>query len=244
MNLTIDIGNSRSKVCVFDCDEIVFSESYSTLGTDDLESLATKFPIDNAIICAVVHYEDSLLKWLDSHANKVVVLGSDTPLPIKNEYSTPETLGQDRIAAVVGAYRQKPGCPVLVIDAGTAITYDFLSPDGVYKGGNIAPGAIMRFRALNSYTEKLPLVSLNEKRRNTLLGYDTRSAILDGVIYGIAFEIDGYITALKEKNHDLQVFFTGGDAFFFENYIKNSIFVASNLNAIGLNEILTYNFNL
>ncbi|MCQ2335805.1 MAG: type III pantothenate kinase [Paludibacteraceae bacterium] len=241
MNLTLDIGNSRTKVCVFDGDEIAFSECYTTLKTEILESLANQFQIENAIICAVAFYNDDLLQWLNSHINRVVVLGSDTPLPIKNEYATPETLGLDRIASVIGAYKQKHGYPLLVIDAGTAITYDFLSADGVYRGGNIAPGAVTRFRSLNAYTDKLPLVSLNEKRRNSLLGTDTRSAILDGVIYGIIFEIEGYIASLKEKNPDLQVFFTGGDAIFFENYIKNSIFVVSNLNAIGLNEILTYN---
>lgn len=241
MNLTIDIGNSRSKLCVFDGDEIVFSESYNTLKIEVLVSLTKQFPIENAIICAVASYNEELLQWLDGHTNRTIVLNAETPLPIKNEYATPETLGLDRIAAVVGAYKQKPGCSLLVIDAGSAITYDFLSADGVYKGGNIAPGAVMRFRALNAYTDKLPLVSLNEKRRNSLLGADTRSAILDGVIYGIIFEIEGYIASLKEKNHDLQIFFTGGDAFFFENYIKNSIFVVSNLNAIGLNQILTYN---
>ncbi|MGL4492132.1 MAG: type III pantothenate kinase, partial [Tannerellaceae bacterium] len=154
-------------------------------------------------------------------------------------YKTPNTLGRDRLAAVVGAHSIKPGHNLLVIDAGTAITYEFLNAEGCYMGGNISPGMKTRFKALNYYTQKLPL--LNEDGDTPDLGDSTETAIRSGVVNGVVFEIDGYINSLRSKYSDLFVFLTGGHSFYFERRLKNSIFADINLVLIGLNTILDYN---
>ncbi len=241
MNLTVDIGNSRTKLSLFDKGECVAQEAYNVLSTDVLSSFLGDIRPDASIICSVSEYAPDIEEWLKCNTGKVIEFTSDTPIPVTNAYSTPETLGKDRLAAVIGAWTMKPKNPILVIDAGTAITFDFINAGGVYEGGNIAPGAVMRLRALNEHTGKLPLVSLNERRRNRLMGDNTRAAILGGVVEGMVFEIEGYIREISARNSGLQVFFTGGDAFFFEKYIKSPIFIVSNLTAIGLNAIIEYN---
>mgnify|MGYP003291466040 CR=1 FL=1 len=241
MNLTVDIGNSRTKLSLFDRGECVAQEACNTLSVDVLSSFLGDNRPDASIICSVSDYNPDIAEWLKHNTGKFIEFTADTPIPITNAYSTPETLGKDRLAAVIGAWTMKPKNPILVIDAGTAITFDFINEEGVYEGGNIAPGAVMRLRALNEHTGKLPLVSLNERRRNRLMGDNTRAAILGGVVEGMVFEIEGYISELSVKNSGLQVFFTGGDAFFFEKYIKSPIFIVSNLTAIGLNAIIEYN---
>lgn len=241
MHLTVDIGNSRTKLSLFDSGECVAQEVYNTLSISALSSFVGDNRPDASIICSVADYDSEISEWLKENTGRLIEFTAETPIPITNAYATPETLGKDRLAAVIGAWTLKPNTPLLVIDAGTAITYDFINANGVYEGGNIAPGAVMRLRALNEHTGKLPLVSLNERRRNRLMGDNTRAAILGGVVEGMVFEIEGYIGELSAKNSGLQLFFTGGDAFFFEKYIKSPIFIVSNLTAIGLNAIIEYN---
>lgn len=241
MNLTVDIGNSRLKLSVFDDDReyasFVFDDSYK----ENVDAVLTKYPIDAAILSSVASYDTELVEWMRSRIAVVIDLCYETPVPIKNDYLTPKTLGMDRLAAVVGARHIKPDVPLLVIDAGSAITYDFMSADGCYKGGNIAPGAVMRLRALHDYTERLPIVDLYSPDCPTLIGNTTKSAILGGVVNGIIYEIEGYVASLREGNSNLTIFLTGGDSIFFEKQIKSSIFVVSNLTAVGLNDILNYN---
>ena len=167
----------------------------------------------------------------------VVRFSSSTPLPLEIGYRTPGTLGSDRIAAAVGAWNEAPGRNLLIIDAGTAITVDFVGKDGKYNGGNIAPGIKMRLRALHEYTSRLPMV---DKEGDTpAIGYDTETAIRSGVINGICHEIEGYINEFKQKYCDLLVFLTGGDEKPLKNRIKNCIFADKYLVAKGLNRILT-----
>ena len=166
-------------------------------------------------------------------------MNENTSLPIKNLYKTPSTLGKDRIAVAVAANYLKPNTNVLVIDAGTTITYEFIDTKGQYLGGNISPGMKMRFNSLHTFTKKLPLIEHTEN--SDLLGNDTKSAISSGIINGIIFEMDGYINTLKEKYADIVIFLTGGDTFFFESTLKNRIFAHKNLLLIGLNRILNYN---
>lgn len=242
-NLTVDIGNSRIKVSVFDIDEQIFSQVFDMLTADALAPIIDNYKVGRAIISSVTGYDYDYVTWLNEHLKTVILLSSSVKVPVKNGYGTPETLGMDRLAAVVGAAHIKPGAPLLVVDAGTAITYDYMSADSTYYGGNIAPGALLRLRSLNEHTDRLPLVDMRSHHCTEILGQNTQDAIWNGVVRGIAYEIEGYISDLKERESNLEIFFTGGDAFFFEKYIKSSIFVVANLTAIGLNAILNYNLN-
>ena len=148
-------------------------------------------------------------------------------------------LGKDRIAAVVGAYHYQPGRNLLVIDAGTCITYEVVEAAGRYIGGNISPGMTTRFKALEHYTSKLPYVE--ETDDVPCIGQSTEEAIQAGVVNGIVYEMDGFIEQMKQKYPDIFVFLTGGHSFYFESRLKNSIFADINLVMTGLNRILEYN---
>jgi type III pantothenate kinase len=239
MNLCIDQGNSSTKVGIFNQSELIESFSSLVFEKKELEVLLIKFSIQSCIISSVISNNEGLVSELKSKIPRVIELNHKTATPVKNRYSTPETLGKDRLAAIVGATWLKPGSDLLVIDAGTAITYDFIDSYGVFSGGNIAPGLTLRLRSLHEFTDKLPIVE--PKTESPLLGDSTESAILSGALYGIAFEIDGYIDALKIKYPQLSTFLTGGSTFYFDNKLKNAIFAERNLVLIGLNRILLYN---
>lgn len=240
MNLTIDQGNTFTKIGIFEQDNLIADVVVSDNDMEHkLAELFTIYPIKNSILSSVIHTSPETIDLLTSKSKIFIELNENTSLPIKNLYKTPSTLGKDRIAVAVGANYLKPNTNVLVIDSGTAITYEFINAKGEYLGGNISLGMKMRFNALHTFTKKLPLIEQTEKFY--LLGNDTQSAILSGVIYGIIFEMDGYIDTLKKKYPDIIIFLTGGDTFFFENTLKNRIFAHKNLLLVGLNRILNYN---
>jgi type III pantothenate kinase len=168
-----------------------------------------------------------------------IFLNAGTPIPIKNQYKTPETLGNDRLANAVGATIIFPEKNVLIIDMGTCIKYDFIDKNKNYHGGAISPGLEMRFKSLDKFTDQLPLIEPSENF--SLTGRSTEESILSGVQNGIIFEINGMIDQYKKKHDELKVIITGGDHAFFANHLKSSIFAAPNLTLQGLNEILEYN---
>src|SRR5690606_26517853 len=240
MNLVIDIGNTRTKFSVFNHGEEMISVPVDELLPSHIDVLLNEHPsINKAIISAVKDYSPELKSHLRQKLSFFVELNGETPLPIENCYQTKETLGKDRIAAAVGAFHLYPGKNVLVIDAGTAITYDFVNEKGQYLGGNISPGIEMRFKALNQFTGRLPLIE--KKDFENLFGNTTEDAIRAGVQHGIVFEADKAIDTFKEFYRNLNVIITGGDADFFDKKLKNSFFVHFNLIAIGLNRILEHN---
>jgi len=239
MNLCIDQGNSSTKVAVFNQDSLVEQFNYDSFDLDILSALQEKFDFRNCILSSVRSDNVELIQGLESRFGTFIQLSHNTSIPIENLYKTPETLGKDRLAAVIGAAYLKPETDILVIDAGTAITYDFIDSEHKYRGGNIAPGINLRLRSLHEFTQKLPLVAAQTE--SDFLGKDTNSAILSGTIYGIVFEIDGYINTLKIKYPKLSTFLTGGSTFYFDNKLKSAIFVEKNLVLIGLNRILQYN---
>ncbi|HLP03816.1 MAG TPA: type III pantothenate kinase [Paludibacter sp.] len=239
MNLCIDQGNSRTKIGIFDQDKLVHSFSGKSPTTDDYSAIIEEWNIDSCILSSVTGEDAWLGKKLRKNTQNVVELTHNTPIPIKNNYRTPETLGKDRLAAVVGASFLKPDTDLLVIDAGTAITYDFIETGKIYRGGNISPGIDMRLRALHEFTKKLPYAEASAD--SPLMGEDTKSALVSGALYGIVFEMDGYINTLKAKYPLLSTFLTGGSFFYFYNKLKNPIFAENNLVLIGLNRILQYN---
>lgn len=243
MQLVIDSGNTRVKVAVFDQSAtLVQVHVWEHPAEANYAALLEEFTFSAAIICSVSAFSQHVLQLLQAHIPYVLMLDHDTPLPICNGYATPQTLGYDRLAVAIGANAMHPNTPLLVIDAGTAITYELVTADNTYRGGNIAPGANMRFVALHQFTHKLPLLSLEHPLTvEGSMGVDTASAIWQGIVQGMVYEMEGYIAQLKEKYPSLLIFLTGGDAFFFERRLKSSIFVSPNLLLFGLHCILQYN---
>ena len=240
MKLIIDIGNTRTKIAFFNDNKLSYIEQTEELKKDYLLKLLDKFPqTDSAIISAVKSYSIEVKDSLKNKFEKFIETGVDTDLPIINKYQSPGTLGYDRLAAAIGAETLFPGQNILVIDAGTAITYDILTSQKEYLGGSISPGIFMRYKALHYFTEKLPLVKHIEQLE--IPGKDTESSIRAGVQFGIFFEIKETIRHYKKRFKNLKVVITGGDSVFLYKNLKGSIVLNANLNLLGLNKILEYN---
>ncbi|MCK4920483.1 MAG: type III pantothenate kinase [Bacteroidales bacterium] len=240
MNLILDIGNTKIKLAVFSYGKIQFQESMMEMNFTILEKVIDDFPeLMNSILSSTRIRPAEIKHFLDTRLKICLILDYNTPLPIKNNYKSPESLGYDRIANVTAAFTKFPGNNVLVIDVGTAITYDFISSKGEFIGGNISPGAEMRANSLNKYTSNLPLVNLHANPY--LLSDTTENALISGVVNGILFEIETYISQISELHSNLKVILTGGDINLFDKKLKKHIFVDSNLNLTGLNRILQYN---
>ncbi|MDR0680877.1 MAG: type III pantothenate kinase [Dysgonamonadaceae bacterium] len=235
MNIVIDRGNSGNKIALFEKNTLVKSFQLTVLTKAVLLPIIEEFHPQASILCTVTKKDSILNAFLANTVPVFYEMNTQLSLPLTIDYKTPKTLGMDRIAAAVGALKQKPDTNLLIIDIGTAITVDFITDKGVYKGGNISPGPILRFRALHRFTNKLPLI--NENGDIPDLGYDTETAIRSGVIEGIVRELDSYITEYKKKQ-PVFAFLTGGYAFYFERRLKNAIFADGNLVLNGLNEIL------
>ncbi|MDY0780218.1 type III pantothenate kinase [Tenacibaculum sp. IB213877] len=239
MNLIIDVGNTRAKVAVFEADTIqelvVFNKSRII---SEIKKITTKFSISSAIISSVAKLSTVKLQRLHQLL-KLVELNHETKVPFKNLYATPKTLGVDRIALASAAIHHFPDTNVLVIDAGTCITFDFITKKGEYLGGAISPGMNMRYKALNNYTAKLPL--LKAMVSNSFIGNNTQNSIHSGVVNGVCNEIDGVINQYKKKFNTLTVVLTGGDTNFLAKQLKNGIFANPNFVLEGLQTILNYN---
>lgn len=242
MNLCIDQGNSRTKVALFKQDgRIVKNLLYKSFTSVDVERLFSLYPIRNSIVSSVANMDAAVVNTLNHLSEHFVLFDYKTPLPIANCYETPETLGQDRIASAVGAAYLCPDKNLLIVDAGSAITYDFVSAEQFFLGGNIAPGIKMRLTALNQMTKKLPLVEVEQNALTPLFGKNTREAIATGVVRGVVFEVKGYMRALSEQETQFEAFVTGGHAPYILNGVKEGMRHEPHLVLIGLNRILEYN---
>ncbi|MCD6113118.1 MAG: type III pantothenate kinase [Bacteroidales bacterium] len=240
MNLIIDIGNSYIKIACFENNEITNLKIYKKLSLNTLINFTKNNPeIKSAIVSSVAKYPESIKKYLSDNYN-FVELNNTTPLPIINKYKTPETLGNDRIAAVVGAISLFPNKDILVIDAGTCITYDFINSEKEYFGGSISPGLKLRFKSLHNFTDKLPLINDAIDYEVKLTGNSTKACIISGVVNGIILEIDGMINLYKKKYPEIITILCGGDSIYFDKMLKNSIFANSNIVLSGLNIILNF----
>ncbi len=220
---------------------------YKSFSSADVERLFDLYDISDSIISSVVNIEAAIVNTLHRRSQHFVLFDHMTPVPIVNRYDTPQTLGQDRLAAAVGAKSICPDENLLIIDAGSAITYDFVSDKGEYLGGNIAPGLKMRLTMLQRMTKKLPLVEVDENELIPLFGKNTRDAIAAGVVRGIAYEVKGYMRTLQTKVPHFQTFLTGGNAPYVLNNVRTSrneerrLHYDKYLVLRGLNEILVYN---
>jgi type III pantothenate kinase len=233
MKLIIDIGNTLVKYAIFSSDEIVIIYKKNDVEISFMKDLIQKHNVNDVIISSVRDKVDG------DFGIKTLFLNPLTPLPITINYETPETLGNDRIANVVAASILYPNKNILIIDAGTCITIDFIDQNKEYQGGRISPGIEMRYKSLHKYTSNLPKLTISNTAQQ--IGKDTNSSIVSGVEKGVVAEIETIIDDFKNENEDLFVIVTGGDTFFFENTLKNSIFADQNLVLKGLNEILKYN---
>ncbi len=238
MNLTIDIGNTNIKTIVFNDTVPVYRNVSKTLTSLHINRLLRNFPLKYSIISSVVVLKKPFLNSLKKLPH-LEIFSSSTFIPVKNLYETPATLGKDRLAnAIAGAFLF-PRKNVLIIDAGTCIKYDFINSLNQYLGGSISPGLEMRFKAMNYYTGKLPLVK--EFGIKELTGRTTIQSLQTGGIIGICEEMKGFIQQYKRKYKSLKVLLTGGDAYRFAGELKLSIFVTEDLVNMGLNEIIRYN---
>ena len=241
MNLVFDLGNSYGKIAVCEGNRVVEAATYEKITSREIAYFHTRYTgLKGAIISSVVNYSREIIDYLSNLYSTCIELDHATPIPLKNLYRTPDTLGYDRIAAAVGAYTNYPDKNVLVIDAGTAITYDIVTSKGEFLGGNISPGLEIRFKALNKHTSRLPQLERPDVKP-PLVGSSTREAIQSGIVNGLLFEIDGFIGAISQNYPKLQVVLTGGDAKYFDKMNELNIFVLPNLVLEGLNAILRFN---
>ncbi|HLP14056.1 MAG TPA: type III pantothenate kinase [Flavobacteriales bacterium] len=232
----IDAGNTRIKAAIFDGENLVKTADFKSFDTN-LIKFFIKSRVSQVFIGSVI-----LTEAFETSKNyfKTFYYSHKLKFPLTNTYATPETLGADRLANAVGAFvlNGNKG-PVLSIDMGTCIKYDVVDNEGNYLGGSISPGYEMRFKALNYYTQKLPIVKV--ERFPELIGKTTNNAIASGVCNGIVAEIQGIMAEYKVKFPAIKVFLTGGDAGFFSGSLKNNIFASPLLTLYGLNAIARLN---
>lgn len=236
MNLIVDIGNSSAKAAVFKDKEMLMRKRLGTDLINDIASIADEYDIKACALSSVGNTTDALVNAVQRIIPHTLYVKGDTPTPLICDYLTPHTLGSDRLAAAVGAAHCRPATDLLIIDAGTCLTYDYVSADGHYLGGNISLGLGMRLRALKEQTARLPLVNANGDV--PLIGINTDTAIRTGVLKGMEYEIIGYIRSMLHLHPSSRIFLTGGNGYRFAQEFeveRNDALVE-----IGLNCILQY----
>lgn len=237
MNLSIDLGNTYAKTGLFLGGRLV--ETRWKLTYDELVNYVQNVNPQRIMVSSVSSSEERLKDELSKITTEIYLLKSTTPVPLIKRYDTPETLGADRVAAAVGAKILYPEKNCLVIDMGTCITYDLVDAADNFHGGIISIGVRMRFKAMNTFTKRLPL--LEPDGIPDLIGKNTKHAMQSGVMNGLLAEINGLIEEYDKVLTNINVIFCGGDATYFANRIKNPNFVVPELVLIGLNRILEYN---
>lgn len=236
MQLVLDIGNTRTKFGLFQGDTLLEQGHWEEPQAAELLPAVKNGSVKRGLLSFSGSAEWPLpnhITWLQ--------LGPDTPLPFKNAYGTPHSLGRDRMALVAGAQAEFPGKHCLVVDLGTCITFDFLEAGKVYQGGAISPGWRMRLHAMHEFTARLPLLEDLPKVVD-LVGKTTEECMYSGVFNGILNELEGVINHYRTRYPDVAVVLTGGDHPVFAEQLKNGIFARPFLQLNGLNRILMHNF--
>jgi type III pantothenate kinase len=235
MKLVIDVGNTRVKAGLFEGSHCRKRLDTGHFSDEWLNGFVSGAAVNRALVSASGVLPVALTDWLSAHCSWQL-LDYHTPLPFRNTYRTPETLGKDRLAAAAGALAIGMALPLLVIDAGTCITADILDRGNHFLGGSIAPGIAMRAKAMAAFTHRLPEVPLNDLIE--LPGRDTRESLQAGAFLGAVCELEGLIARYRTRYRKLNVVITGGDAPGLASRIKYSIFVSPDLVLEGLNLIL------
>jgi type III pantothenate kinase len=246
--LCIDIGNTRTKAALFDkqgnpgplwiCDNNALASS--------LEAWLKPLDPSVALVVGWISTAENVVEERWEVWNKFsqkpgieAILPTDEQLPISVDYKTPETLGSDRLMAAIGARSYFPTAPVMVVDAGTAITYDCVSAAGTYLGGGISPGVEMRYRALHDYTARLPLITAADSVPD--IGASTEESIRVGAQGGAIAEVGAMVERYTDRlGADLEVFLTGGDTQIFEKHLKKPNFARFHLLLEGILITLKY----
>jgi type III pantothenate kinase len=239
MILTIDVGNTRIKGAVFEGDTlletIVFMKNELQISLENILKKHTK--VSNIVVASVSDFEKQIFIAFEVLV-KIHFVSSIDSFPFLNRYETPNTLGVDRLVLAAGATLRFPHQNRLVIDAGTCVTYDFIDENNQYLGGSISPGLRLRYEALHNYTAKLPLLTLESPKH--MIGNSTAESIHSGVVNGLVFEINGFITDYKVLYPNFIIILTGGDAEFLAKRLKNTIFANSNFLLESLNQLFQY----
>ena len=239
MDLVIDLGNTNKKVALFTDGKLSGLHVFREPGIGHVRDLVAEYQgIRNCILSSVIVHPSSFSRFLAEKCN-FIELDENTAVPVTNLYRQPKTLGKDRLAAAVAGASVFPGNDVLVINLGSCITFDFVDKQKRYLGGGISLGMEMRFRALNTFTGKLPLIT--QKETESLFGNDTESSVLTGVVNGIIHEIEGTVERYLKHFADLKVILSGGDLDYFDKRLKISIFAIPNIVIEGLYKILSFN---
>ena len=235
MQLTLDAGNSSVKFGLFD-NSVLINFGRLNYG-DNLEDFLSPNKLSRV---KTVIYSSVVTNPEIKNLPKVntIKIDHNSKFPFQNNYKTPSSLGVDRLVACVGAH--KPGQNTLVIDAGSCITFDYVSEEFGYEGGAISPGLKMRFQSMNNFTDQLPLVSEFENHPK-MLGNTTIECLKSGVVNGIKAEINSFISHFEMKNKNLKVFLTGGDSSFLCTELKSGIFADQNLVLKGLINLIKLN---
>jgi type III pantothenate kinase len=237
-NICIDIGNTQSKIGIFEDSELIDTILVNSITEDLLDTLFNKYHIKNSIVSNVNESSSKITEILKSKTN-YINFDNFTKIPFLNLYKTPETLGLDRIALVAAATNLETPNNVLVVSLGTCVTFEFLNRKLEYLGGAISPGLLMRLKAMNEFTAKLPLLDLDEP--TDFNGSSTNECMQSGAFYGITGEINGRLSLYENKFGKTDLVLSGGDCFLFEKHLKNALFAHPYLTLFGLNKIINYN---
>jgi len=237
-NICIDIGNTQTKIGIFENSDLLETIVLDVLEVNNIENIFSKNNIEYSIISNVNEIDDQLLHKLQTKT-KLLPFNYNTKLPFTNKYKTPNTLGLDRIALAAAAVDFINETNVLVISLGTCVTFEFLNRKKEYLGGAISPGLNMRLQAMNHFTAKLPLLSFTEP--TDFNGNSTETCMQSGAFFGLLEEIKGRINLYESQFGDTQIILSGGNCFLFEKHLKKALFAHPYLTLFGLNKILTYN---
>ena len=240
VNLCVDWGNTRVKAAVYNGDQQVETRNFSAEeASSAISGIINSHKPEKGILCSVTNHTSDAEQIMNGELKAFMKLDNSTRVPIMNAYSSPDSLGADRLGLAVAAHMLNPDKNNLVISLGTCVTYNFVQKNKTFRGGAISPGLHMRLKAMHEFTDRLPEVKLEGEL--LLLGYDTETCMRSGAVYGIAAEIDGMIADFSSQYADFNAILTGGDLPFFASKVKSKIFADPDLLLKGLNLILNYN---
>jgi type III pantothenate kinase len=224
-DLIIDIGNTALKAAW--ADGMTLGKTYRYQGErmlDFIISLISKSRPEKMVLSSVRTFSAQAVEKLRNECGKLIIMDEK----MLEEYGLPSYMTPDRAASVIASRYLFRGRKCTVFDFGTTLTVDFIDEEGRFEGGNVSPGCRTRFKALHRYSKSLPLIDSPDEIIEK--GTDIASSVSSGVISGIMFEIEGYMSRYPENI----AVFTGGDAIYFAKRMKNSIFVVCNLVLMGL----------